>query len=285
MNAEKTLQNRYDRLTVGPGIVAWIYEYRNPETLEKRNAVATGLEIGVQIDGEWKQHGHLSGERLYGTGDIHTLSPAECYNLSFEAKTRPGLQVGFILYPDEFPEYATLSGELRFKSSASPKERAFFEFCRGLYHAAERMEPLPMPSIAAEVRSFVERNCELVPCDPLLLAKRELDRHYARPLYIDQIAETAHMHPITFARRFAKRFGMTPAHYRLMLRLNEAARQTWASPLLPIPEIAQRVGFDDMVYFHRAFKRIFGLTPALYGRRHGIIRTASRNEPPRKGHG
>ncbi len=64
VNAAQALRNRYDRLTVAPGIVGWVYEYRNPEKVQNQDAMATGLEIGVQLCGEWWQRGERSGERL-----------------------------------------------------------------------------------------------------------------------------------------------------------------------------------------------------------------------------
>lgn len=276
------LQNRYTRLMLAPGLVGWIYEYRNRETLHKNSAVATGLELGVQLRGEWRHRGSLTPERLYGPGSIHTISPSESYDLSFSAAGEVGVQVGFILYPDEVAEYAGLPGELRFTPGAATGDARFLSLCRELHAliepesagppAADLALPPRLPlsligQVQGEVRRFIDRSCELVPHDPLLLAKRELERNLAQPLYLHHLAEVADMHPTTFSRRFAQRIGMTPIRYRLLLRLNEAARLTWARADLSIPAIASAVGFDDPVYFHRAFKQQFGMTPALYGRR------------------
>lgn len=274
------LQNRYTRLTLAPGLVGWIYEYRNRETLHKNSAVATGLELGVQLRGEWRHRGSLTPERLYGPGSIHTISPSESYDLSFSAAGEVGVQVGFILYPGEVAEYARLPGELRFAPGAATEDARFFSLCRELHHLLEPesagapaadlalpLSPSLIGQVQGEVRRFVDRSCALLPHDPLLLAKRELEQNLAQPLYLHHLAEVAGMHPTTFSRRFAQRIGMTPIRYRLLLRLNEAARLTWARPDLTIPAIASAVGFDDPVYFYRAFKQQFGLTPALYGRR------------------
>jgi AraC-like DNA-binding protein len=72
---------------------------------------------------------------------------------------------------------------------------------------------------------------------------------------------------VSFSRKFAKRFGITPVAYRRALRLNEAARLTWARPDLSVAAIAELVGFDDEPHFHRAFRAFHGTTPAAYGRR------------------
>jgi AraC-like DNA-binding protein len=121
--------------------------------------------------------------------------------------------------------------------------------------------------VVREVRAFVHRHGESTPLDPLLRAKRELDRHFDKPLYMRDIAGIAEQHSATFGRKFASRFGVTPVRYRTILRLNQAALLTWSRPDLSITEIAQTVGFDDLPYFHREFLRHFKKTPAVYGRR------------------
>jgi AraC-like DNA-binding protein len=281
MDTSLYLQNRYTRLMLAPGLVGWIYEYGNRERLHKDSAVATGLEMGVQLRGEWRHRGSLTPERLYGPGSIHTISPSETYDLSYAAAGEVGVQVGFILYPDDVAEYAALAGELRFAPGAATEDPRFLALCRELHHllcSAPAATGGPAPAdlrlsaplvgqVDREVRRFVDRSCELLPHDPLLLAKRELERNLAQPLYLHHLAEVAGMHPTTFSRRFAQRIGMTPIRYRLLLRLNEAARLTWARSDLSIPAIANEVGFDDPVYFYRAFKQQFGMTPAQYGRR------------------
>lgn len=269
MTASLTLQNRYTRFTLMPGIIGWIYEYVNRETIHKRDAIATGLELGVQLRSDWRQRGSRTAERLYGPGEIHTISPAETYDLSFSGAGSAGRQVGFILYPGELSEYAGQPGDLQFATGAAMRDERLHSFCRELYEYIGPYESLGQLAVqgAQEVRRYIEQNCEFVPRDPLLAAKLEIERNIAQPLYLRHIAEVAGMHPTTFSRHFAQRIGMPPIRYRLLLRLNEAARLTWAAPTLQIPEIAHRVGFDDPVYFHRAFKRHFGVTPAQYGRR------------------
>jgi AraC-like DNA-binding protein len=51
------------------------------------------------------------------------------------------------------------------------------------------------------------------------------------------------------------------------MRLNEAVRLSWSRPELSIRAIADKVGFDDLSYFHRVFMQEFGMTPAQIGRR------------------
>lgn len=262
------IQNRYDRTVLGDGALGWIYEYGNLEAIHKRDALATGLELGVQLRGAWKHSGTRTGARVYGPGTVHVISPAERYDLSCQAtRHETGLQVGFIVYPDELEGFAPADADVVFTSRAS-LDRRFHDFCRAF---AE--EALPSAQARDEVLRWVRAHVEIVPPDPLVVAKRAIDRSYAQPLYLKHLAEIAGMRSaVVFSRKFAARFGITPIAYRIKLRLNEAARLTWARPDLPISEIAAMVGFEDESYFHKAFVAEHGLRPAAYGRR----RTSAR---------
>lgn len=84
----------------------------------------------------------------------------------------------------------------------------------------------------------------------------EIERSPQRELYVVHYAELARMHPETFTRKFKRRYGTTPIHYRLECRLNEAALLTWSRPELSVDEIGERVGFNDRAFFYRVnYKR------------------------------
>ena len=256
-------ENRYDRAVLGDGALGWVYEYKNQKAITKSDAIATGLELGVQLRGEWTHHGSRTGRRVYGPGSVHVISPAESYELTCKAtRHETGLQVGFIVYPDEVDGFAQEDADVVFQPAPTVDAR-FFSFCRAF---AEN--DVTESQAREEVLRWVRAHLELVPSDPLVAAKRALDRSFANALYLRHIAEIAGMKSeVVFSRKFAARFGMTPIAYRKKLRLNEAARLTWARPDLSISEIGALVGFDDESYFHRAFVVEHGMTPAQYGRR------------------
>jgi AraC-like DNA-binding protein len=265
--ASTALQNRYDRIDHAAGVLGWVYEYRNTTPIAKRNAMATGLELGVQLRGEWFHHGARTGARMFGPDSVHVISPGERYELSCSAsRHETGLQVGFIVYPDEIEGFAPDDRTVSFRKDAALDER-FGELCRAYADAVDRGAPLGDHETRAEVLRWVRANVRLTDIDPLSSAKRFIERTFASPLYLEHIAEVAGMSSVVFSRRFARRFGPTPIAYRIRLRINEAARLTWARPDLTVAEIGALVGFDDERYFHRAFVAAHGMTPALYGRR------------------
>lgn len=75
----------------------------------------------------------------------------------------------------------------------------------------------------------------------------------------------------SFKRRFQKATGMTPIQYVHTLRLEEA-KQLLESTDMSIEAIAGEVGYEDMSFFSRLFRREVGLTPGQYRRRFGALR-------------
>jgi transcriptional regulator GlxA family with amidase domain len=114
------------------------------------------------------------------------------------------------------------------------------------------------------VAELVARHGAPTPSDRLFAVKREIDRNPHAPLYVAQLAELASMHPETFTRAFARRFGVTPIRYRLQRRLLEAAHLLINEPHMLVSEVAIRVGFEDLRFFHRSFRGRCGVSPAAY---------------------
>jgi AraC family transcriptional regulator len=75
------------------------------------------------------------------------------------------------------------------------------------------------------------------------------------------ISDEAGLHPEKFARQFRATFGLTPAAYRIMFRLNYASRLCWSRPELSVMDVAEASGFRNKAYFHRAFLAAFRTTP------------------------
>lgn len=76
-------------------------------------------------------------------------------------------------------------------------------------------------------------------------------------------AESMYMSHSYFCRLFKKTFGCPFANYLLAYRL-ERAKLLLSSTLLPMTEIALKVGFGGGSYFGKAFKELFGMSPLSY---------------------
>lgn len=77
---------------------------------------------------------------------------------------------------------------------------------------------------------------------------------------LPEVAAEAHLTKEAFCRFFKLRTRKTFTQYLLQLRIDEAQKLLQETEL-GIAEIAYRVGFDNLSYFNRSFKRISGKTP------------------------
>lgn len=62
------------------------------------------------------------------------------------------------------------------------------------------------------------------------------------------------------ARSFKKSFGISPLQYVTSLRMEYAANLL-RDTSMKVSEIAERLGYDDLVYFGRCFRKIMGSSP------------------------
>ncbi|MBY5951236.1 AraC family transcriptional regulator [Algoriphagus marincola] len=86
-----------------------------------------------------------------------------------------------------------------------------------------------------------------------------LDHRYQK-ISLDDTASVANLSKEAFCRYFKLRTRKTFTQYLLQIRINEAQKLLQETDL-GISEIAFQVGFENLSYFNRSFKKITGLTP------------------------
>jgi AraC-like DNA-binding protein len=97
----------------------------------------------------------------------------------------------------------------------------------------------------------------------LLRARDTMDRRYAEPLDVAELARVAHTSPAHFIRTFKETFGETPHRYLQRRRLERAMhllRETDRS----VTDICFEVGFNSLGTFSRTFRSIVGASPSAY---------------------
>lgn len=79
---------------------------------------------------------------------------------------------------------------------------------------------------------------------------------------IEEISKRAGMSVYTFIRRFKREFGVSPHSWRVLCRIEEAARMLGEGKRLV--NVAYDCGFSDQAHLSRSFKRVYGVTPGQY---------------------
>jgi AraC-like DNA-binding protein len=99
--------------------------------------------------------------------------------------------------------------------------------------------------------------------DRMKLVLKHVENHYAERITIAEIADIAGFSESHFMRYFRDTMGTSFIDYLNDYRLTMASRLLQASDA-SILEIAEEVGFENLSYFNRAFKKRYGMTPTQY---------------------
>jgi transcriptional regulator GlxA family with amidase domain len=95
-----------------------------------------------------------------------------------------------------------------------------------------------------------------------------LVRNFKQEVGLDALAARVGMSPRNFARRFTAATGETPLNYLHRLRI-DAARHLLETRGKSIADIGRAVGYTDLGFFRRLFKRHTGAPPQAYRARFG----------------
>jgi AraC-like DNA-binding protein len=88
---------------------------------------------------------------------------------------------------------------------------------------------------------------------------------------MEKYAALCNMSPSYFYREFREYAGMSPAKYRNYIRIN-VAKSDLLNTNMTVKEIAEKVGFDDALYFSRIFSSITGMSPTAFKREMDAVR-------------
>ena len=92
-----------------------------------------------------------------------------------------------------------------------------------------------------------------------------IHENYAHDFPVEALAKTAYVSPSYLFRIFRRKMGVTPMHYRNMVRV-EKAKLLLLQRALTMEDISERVGFEDVKYFSRVFKKQIGTSPSEFRR-------------------
>ena len=112
---------------------------------------------------------------------------------------------------------------------------------------------------------------ELANLARLRRARDLIDREYASPLDVAELARAALMSTAHFSRQFRAAYGETPYAY-LATRRIERAKALLRRGDLSVTEVCMTVGFSSLGSFSARFTQLVGETPTAYrARDHGAL--------------
>lgn len=93
-----------------------------------------------------------------------------------------------------------------------------------------------------------------------------LHENLSKPMSVSFLAAMEHLCVSRYRTLFHKATGMSPTEYITKLRMHRAA-ELLIQTNLQVFDIALSVGYEDPQYFSRVFRRTWGVSPAVYGKR------------------
>lgn len=97
-----------------------------------------------------------------------------------------------------------------------------------------------------------------------LTIKQFIHEHYAEQIDLNALAAIVYLTPTYVSKLFKQETGYTITDYLTDVRLQHAKRLLTHQPHLKVQEISEQVGYADVAYFHKLFKRTIGITPSQF---------------------
>lgn len=112
---------------------------------------------------------------------------------------------------------------------------------------------------AAPVAAKANRECDQV--------RRYIDNHFKENLSLDQLAALVHINKYYLSHAFRKEFNVSPISYLIVRRIQES-RFLLTETDHTLSQIAQILGFSSLSYFSQSFRKLEGMSPMDYRKRH-----------------
>ncbi|MDB5052472.1 MAG: AraC family transcriptional regulator [Bacilli bacterium] len=118
----------------------------------------------------------------------------------------------------------------------------------------ERRIHKPMSTLGSE-EEIIRHICEFI------------EMYHARPLSLTQVCQLCGMSQSSFSTKFKQQVGQTFVEFRNQIRI-KVAKELLAKSEDKILNIGQQIGFEDLSFFNKTFKKAVGLSPGEYRKKH-----------------
>ncbi len=102
--------------------------------------------------------------------------------------------------------------------------------------------------------------------DTVGLAISFMLEHLSGKLKLQEIAAATGLSASHFSRLFQNSTGHSPIDYFIQLKVQRACRLL-DHPGWLVADVSREMGFDDQFYFSRVFRKVMGVSPAIYRKR------------------
>lgn len=251
-----------------------VFHYHNPPNFQprpratpqgrERVEVMTGGRGWVESGGEWREV--LAGDILWhraGDFTIGKSDPADPYHC---------LAVTFVVKPARvapIPRFSHWPAVDEIQGLAREAVRLFLDesFDRDL------LCDYLFSRLLFQVRLDQQKSQHQRLPDALRAVLESLERDYARPWRIPEMARLAGISEAHFHENFRRALGVTPHQWLLRRRLG-SARERLLSSSDAVKQIAVECGFADSASLAHAFQARFGISPRAFRERY--LRSARR---------
>ena len=121
-------------------------------------------------------------------------------------------------------------------------------------------------SVFYSIISSIVRTAPEVGAGAIAEGLKYIESNFTSQISVAVLAEKCAMSETSFRRNFKEITGESPVKYINSLKIAKA-KELLKSSEITIDEISDFLSFYDKAYFHRAFKKAVGVTPAQYRKR------------------
>lgn len=117
--------------------------------------------------------------------------------------------------------------------------------------------------------AFIEESIELTQAgsrDKKKIVQQLIDymnQSYMEDISLEEMSKTMYLSPVYISKIFKEETGTSPINYLIQIRLQKA-KDILEQEVIPIQEVASRVGYTDAYYFSKLFKKYYGMSPSHY---------------------
>lgn len=154
----------------------------------------------------------------------------------------------------------------RFLSENEEAQYRFGEMLQRLYHCKDVASlRLCMQQIQKQSLQAILPKEENQPTETVANAIQYIHQNYRNKISLNEVAEHVFLSPSYFSKKFKEEIGKNFNQYVNEIRTKQA-KHLLKNTDYSLSEIASDIGFENLSYFSKVFRRITGLSPSAYQR-------------------